>query len=106
MGIDPKAANSARYQASFVGPDLRRHFAPVTFESKMTAERWLTKNATGSRCAASDEGLSSWKPPEVQAEAVAVADYAKTAGSTSPAPGVPNGCGRTRPILRARRFRS
>ncbi len=50
----------------------------------MTAERWLTKERDRvERCAASDEGLSSWKPPEViatevQAAAVTVADYAKT----------------------------
>lgn len=82
--IRKQPTKSARYQASFVGPDLRRHFAPVTFESKMTAERWLTKERDRiERCAASDEGLSSWKAPEViatevKAEAVTVADYAKT----------------------------
>lgn len=68
---------------SYVGPDLRRHFAPVTFESKMTAERWLTKERDRiERCAASDEGLPSWKAPkaiasETKAEAVTVGDFAK-----------------------------
>lgn len=82
--IRKQPTKSARYQVSYVGPDLRRHFAPVTFESKMTAERWLNKEKDRiDRCAASDEGLSSWKPPEViatetKAEAVTIADYAKT----------------------------
>ena len=49
---------SARYQASYVGPDLRRHFAPVTFDSKMIAERWLGKERERiEKAAASDEGL-------------------------------------------------
>lgn len=32
---------SGRYQASFIGPDLARHNAPVTFESKDLAVVWL-----------------------------------------------------------------
>ncbi len=32
---------SGRYQASYVGPDLRRHNAPTTFETKLDAEGWL-----------------------------------------------------------------
>jgi integrase len=32
---------SRRYQASYVGPDLGRHSAPDTFETKMDAEGWL-----------------------------------------------------------------
>ncbi|MCT7656841.1 hypothetical protein [Mycobacterium deserti] len=82
--IRKQPTKSARFQASYVGPDLRRHFAPVTFESKMIAERWLGKERERiEKAAASDEGLSSWKPPEVisaetKAEAVTLADYAKT----------------------------
>ncbi|WP_235892865.1 hypothetical protein [Mycolicibacterium hodleri] len=81
--IRKQPTRSARFQASYVGPDLRRHFAPITFDSKMMAERWLNKEKDRiDRCAASDEGLSSWKPPEViteeiKAEAVSVADYAR-----------------------------
>jgi hypothetical protein len=37
--IRKQTTKSARYQASYVGPDLRRHFAPITFDSKMIAER-------------------------------------------------------------------
>jgi integrase len=33
---------SKRYQASYIGPDLRRHNAPDTFETKLDAEAWLT----------------------------------------------------------------
>ena len=34
---------SGRYQASFVGPDLNRHYASTTFTNRMTAERWLAQ---------------------------------------------------------------
>lgn len=33
---------SKRYQASYTGPDLQRHTAPDTFETKLDAEAWLT----------------------------------------------------------------
>jgi integrase len=33
---------SGRYQASYIGPDGKRWFAPETFERKSDAERWLT----------------------------------------------------------------
>jgi len=32
---------SSRYQASYAGPDLERHNAPDTFQTKGDAERWL-----------------------------------------------------------------
>ena len=32
---------SGRYQATFIGPDLARHKAPVTFEVKDSAIVWL-----------------------------------------------------------------
>ena len=35
--------SSGRYQASYVGPDNQRHFAPETFELKMDAEEWLAR---------------------------------------------------------------
>ncbi|HYO04778.1 MAG TPA: hypothetical protein VET27_24060 [Mycobacterium sp.] len=34
---------SGRYQASYVGPDAKRHFAPTTFATKMDAEEWLAR---------------------------------------------------------------
>jgi integrase len=33
---------SGRYQASYIGPDHNRHYAPTTFEHKIDAEEWLT----------------------------------------------------------------
>jgi integrase len=33
---------SGRFQASYLGPDGRRHTAPETFQRKSDAERWLT----------------------------------------------------------------
>jgi integrase len=33
---------SGRYQASYLGPDRARHYAPMTFEHKIDAEEWLT----------------------------------------------------------------
>lgn len=33
---------SGRYQASYTGPDTRRYNAPMTFQSKLDAEAWLT----------------------------------------------------------------
>src|SRR6478672_7428343 len=79
--IRKQQTKSARYQASYVGPDLRRHYAPVTFSSKMIAERWLDKEKQRlDTCAASAGGLSSWKPPEVLVEeskikAITLAEY-------------------------------
>jgi integrase len=35
--------DSGRFQASFIGPDLRRYNAPVTFDSKTYAEGWLAR---------------------------------------------------------------
>jgi hypothetical protein len=35
--------HSGRFQASFVGPDLRRYNAPMTFDSKTYAEGWLAR---------------------------------------------------------------
>ena len=32
---------SKRFQASYIGPDLRRHTAPNTFTVKLNAEGWL-----------------------------------------------------------------
>jgi integrase len=34
---------SGRWQASFIGADNRRYFAPATFHTKMEAEEWLSR---------------------------------------------------------------
>ncbi|MEO3936609.1 tyrosine-type recombinase/integrase [Dermatophilaceae bacterium Soc4.6] len=47
---------SKRWQASYIGPDLARHFAPSTYASKGDAEGWL--GAERGRISA-----DSWAPP-------------------------------------------
>ncbi|MGV0581929.1 tyrosine-type recombinase/integrase [Mycolicibacterium elephantis] len=69
--VRKQATKSGRYQASFVGPDLKRHFAPVTFASKMNLIE---------KCAINDE---PWQPPatrkqEKTAQALSLAQYAAT----------------------------
>jgi integrase len=53
---------SKRYQASYIGPDLERHAAPDTFETKMDAEGWLRDER---------KVLNSgeWMPPKSRAAA-------------------------------------
>ena len=48
---------SKRYQASYIGPDLARHSAPNTFESKIDAESWLASERLLIT-------LGSWTPAE------------------------------------------
>ena len=62
--IKKQPTKSASYQASFIGPDLRRHYAPIIFSAKMNAERWLSKERDyKKRCEAAGE---TWKPPAEQ----------------------------------------
>ena len=66
---------SRRHQASYVGPDLKRHYAPHTFTLKTDAERWL---ADERRLIERDD----WTPPaarsaEKVARALTVAEYAQ-----------------------------
>ena len=37
---------SGRHQASYLGPDGRRHVAPHTFDSATSADRWLVQVET------------------------------------------------------------
>ncbi len=39
--------DSGRFQASFVGPDLKRYNGPGTFDLKSTAEGWLAVERAG-----------------------------------------------------------
>ena len=79
--IKKQPTKSASYQASFIGPDLRRHYAPIIFSSKMNAERWLSKERDyKERCEAAGE---TWKPPaerklEKKAEVLPLSKYGKT----------------------------
>ncbi len=50
---------SKRYQASYAGPDLNRHVAPVTFTTKGDAEAWLAEER---KVVESDK----WRPPAIR----------------------------------------
>jgi len=79
--IKKQPTKSASYQPSFIGPDLRRHSAPIIFPAKMNAERWLSKERDyKERCEADGE---TWKPPaerrlEKKAEVLPLSKYGKT----------------------------
>lgn len=64
---------SGRIQASYIGPDTRRHTAPHTFEAHIDAEGWL---ATERRLMVAD----TWTPPKERQRArwrgLTLADYA------------------------------
>lgn len=53
---------SGRYQARYTGPDLVRHTAPVTFDTKGDAETWLAMRRT-------DIARGAWMPPARAASA-------------------------------------
>lgn len=79
--IKKQRTKTPSYQASFLGPDKRRYYAPRIFGSKAEAERWLVKERTIlDRCTATDE---RWKPPaeratEKKAEVLKLSAYGKT----------------------------
>lgn len=56
---------SGNYQASYPGPDLVRHVAPVTFETKDAAVVWLS--AERRLVEAAHAGGTAWVAPEVRA---------------------------------------
>lgn len=72
---------SKRFEASYIGPDKRRHYAPQTFTVKTTAEGWLAnERAFLERTIMTGE---QWTSPKQrasvsQAQTVTLADYAKT----------------------------
>jgi integrase len=51
---------SRRWQASYVGPDLARHYAPDTFGARMDAEQWLADERKLTHSA-------DWIPPKLRA---------------------------------------
>ena len=66
---------SKRHQASYVGPDERRHNAPATFTVRMDAEAWLAAERRLIE-------LDTWTPPAARvaarkAKAITVAAYAQ-----------------------------
>lgn len=63
--IKKQRTKTASYQASFIGPDQRRHYAPTVFSAKMNAERWLARERDyKERCLATGE---QWNTPKVRA---------------------------------------
>lgn len=79
--IKKQPTKQASYQASFIGPDQRRHYAPTTFGAKMNAEAWLARERDyKERC---DINGETWKPPkeralEKKAEVLRLSQYGKT----------------------------
>lgn len=65
---------SGRYQASYVGPDLERHNAPDTFQTKGDAERWLGGEQAG---IAAGTWLSPTTRTSVTHRAVTFGQYAE-----------------------------
>jgi hypothetical protein len=57
--IKKQPTKQVSYQASFIGPDQRRHY--TVFASKMNAEAWLARERDyKERCGINGE---TWKPP-------------------------------------------
>lgn len=52
---------SGRHQASYIGPDNQRHFAPHTFEQKMHAEEWLAQERR-----LMEQDRSQWVSPKIR----------------------------------------
>lgn len=65
---------SGRWQASYTGPDRRRHSAPSTFDDRADAELWLARVRRRIE-------LDGWQPPEdrrQQAAVPTVGEYVRT----------------------------
>ena len=60
---------SKRYQASYVGPDMIRHKAPVTFETREDAEAWLAARRA-------EVKSEDWTPP-TKAKPVTFGEHAE-----------------------------
>lgn len=79
--IKKQRTKTPSYQASFIGPDQRRHYAPTVFGARMNAERWLARERDyRDRCLATGE---TWKPPkdrtvEKKAKVLTLSEYGKT----------------------------
>lgn len=79
--IKKQRTRTPSYQASYIGPDQRRHYAPVTFGARMNAERWLARERDyRDHCLATGE---TWKPPSARAvekvaKVLTLSEYGKT----------------------------
>src|SRR5262245_29509416 len=65
---------SGRFQASYRGPDGRRHTAPSTFDSRQYADAWLSRVRT-------DIQRDKWEPPTAHASAVETRADLRTFGT-------------------------
>ena len=76
--IKKQPTKQTSYQASFIGPDQRRHY--TVFASKMNAEAWLARERDyKERCGINGE---TWKPPaerklEKKAEVLRLSQYGR-----------------------------
>jgi integrase len=72
---------SKRFEASYIGPDRVRHYAPTTFTLRSSAEGWLAnERAFIERCAMTGE---PWTTPKqrtaaTQAQSITVGEYSRT----------------------------
>ena len=62
---------SGRYQARYTAPDLVRHTAPLTFDTRGDAETWLAMRR-------SEVARGVWLPPSSAARALTFGAYAET----------------------------
>ena len=72
---------SKRYQASYIGPDMVRHIARVTFQTREDAEEWL-----GAR--RRDIKVEEWTPPK-KAKPLTFGEHAERCSSTAPSSHAP-----------------
>lgn len=70
-----RALPSGRFQASYIGPDLHRHPAPHTFETRMDAEGWLAAE----RRLTEHEDWIAPKRRQTRAKGLTLATYAPRA---------------------------
>jgi hypothetical protein len=62
---------SGRWQARFLGPDGEFRPAPATFDTKLDADAWLSRQAR-------DVARGIWAPPEAKQKVGTVGEYAET----------------------------
>ena len=82
MGCIRKRA-SGRYQASYIGPDMKRHFAPTTFELKMDARNGLARERRGLATALSALKGSNNNTAALKLEWMSPSERPATAGDIS-----------------------
>ncbi|RIS63380.1 integrase [Mycobacteroides abscessus] len=64
---------SKRYQASYIGRDMQRHNAPITFSTKMEAEAWLAnERKIIERSFSSSDDTDRWTSPTQRAALTSV----------------------------------